>query len=210
MTKTNLKRVTKTIEEGSPKKMRRSQQEDAKSPAEEKPNTKSEKKTGEADPPQAGKSKAAAAAAKKKEDIKKAQEVEEKKRKRLEDPQERCKNFLNQVPRALADLAMASTELKSKKIKDNVKPNFVKEYQSEVDQHVKKLLDSRNHCERSACKDAKLFARRVSGEYLTAAENELCSAKKTLKSWRNCVHVWLNDTEKSKSKAGSSSGGGAV
>ena len=214
----NLKRKTKTQEEGSPKTRRRLQQQLTESPA--KPAKGHKKKSdgedasktsktgdaeGEAEP--TGRSKAAIAAAKKKEEIKKAQEAEEKKQKRLADPQERANIFLNQVARSLAELQMASSELKGKAVKIHVPAAFVKEYQSTVDSHKEVLQSSRTHLERSACKDSKLFARRVNSEFLTKAENEISMTKKTLKAWRNCVHVYLNDNDKPKAK-GSSGGSG--
>ena len=89
---------------------------------------------------------------------------------------------------------MAESEMKYKKLREHVPAAFLKEYQATIDGHLKTLVEQREHMERGACKDPRLFARRMPKDLLAKAESDITVGRNNLKAWRNCLHVCTNNT----------------
>ena len=88
---------------------------------------------------------------------------------------------------------MSLAELKQKKTKELVPSAHVKQFVSQMADHAQAMVDARDLMEKSACKDARLFLKRVSSEKLTSAEHELAQSKLSLKAWRHLQHVYGNE-----------------
>ena len=135
-------------------------------------------------------------AAAQKEKLKKDQEKKAKDAAKKSDPLERAKTFMNSVPTQIRELRVAQSEVATKKVKLHVPPRFLKEYETTVAAHVKQLVQIRNDMESSIGKEPKAFIKKLGGvEVLDGAEKEMEKSRKTLKSWRNAMHVYLNGTD---------------
>ena len=223
----HMKRVTKRTEDPkSPKRLLRATKADGSpSPAKKARVEKESPKTTETaekhktvDKPRKDKEKEqetgtqkddAAAAAKEakakaaqdqKDKVQKQQEAEAKKKKKDEDPVERSKVFMQSCGGAIRDLQVSSSEMKTKKVKQHIPSRFLKEYQATVDGHLAVLVSARSDMEAAVCKDPKKYVAKIGGtERIVKAEAELATTKKTLKAWRNSMHVYLNGVQKEKS-----------
>ena len=131
-----------------------------------------------------------------KEKLKKEQEKKNKEQAKKADPLERAKSFMNLVPTLIRELRVAQSEVGQKKTKAHVPTRFLREYEHTVGQHLTSLVTCRNDMESSIGVDPKKFLRQVGGvERLDAADKEISTARKTLKSWRNAMHVYMNGVD---------------
>ena len=125
--------------------------------------------------------------------MKKEQDKKQKDAAKKADPLERAKAFMNSVPTLIRELRVAQSEIGQKKTKQHVPSRFLKEYEASVAAHVKALVDIRNDTESSIGVCPRSFLKKVGGvERLDSAESEMDKSRKTLKSWRNALHVYLN------------------
>ena len=91
---------------------------------------------------------------------------------------------------------IALVEFNDRKIKGSVPAGHVKSFQADVKSHHATLLQKRDKLEKSQCRDARLFRRRVPDDELTACEQELVKGGLTLKGWKHLVHVYGGDDDK--------------
>ena len=112
--------------------------------------------------------------------------------KKQTDPQERSKVFLAAAGKLVGELKIMETETKTKKLTRLMPARFLKEYQGCVQAQIKMITDTRGLIEGASCKDPKAFSKKVSNEKLEEAENEMATAKKTLRAWKNYLHIFCN------------------
>ena len=180
-----LKQISRSQWEGSPKKRARALEDKNPEPAQKEPVKAIEDKNTE-------KKKDGTSAQAKKDEIKRKQQQEETRLKKKTDPQERSKVFLAAAGKLIGELKMMETETKTKKLTRLMPDRFLKEYQGCVQAQIKMITDTRGLIEGASCKDPKAFSKKVSNEKLEEAENEMATAKKTLRAWKNSLHIFCN------------------
>ena len=103
---------------------------------------------------------------------------------------------MNLVPTLIRELRVAQSEVGQKKTKAHVPSRFLREYEHTVGQHLTSLVTCRNDMETFIGVDPKKFLRQVGGvERLDAADKEISTARETLNSWRNAMHVYMNGVD---------------
>ena len=82
--------------------------------------------------------------------------------------------------------------MKTRKTKQCVPPRFLKEFEQTTAEQLKVLLDVRNTCEVNMCQDQKKYIKKIGIDTIEKGERNLAMTRKTLKSWRNAMHVYQN------------------
>ena len=102
---------------------------------------------------------------------------------------------------------MATNDLKSPPVKKAMPTRFWAEYQHSITQHTDKLSNLRTMLEKHMCKDKLVIARRLADETkrngvdgLDEGDKELVDVQKTLKAFKNSLHVYGGKTTTAKKK----------
>ena len=145
-------------------------------------------------------------AAAKKEEIRKAHEEDAKRAAKKADPRERMKVFLSGAGKIAIELKGMQSETSQRSLTAGIPPRILAEYKSTVGSHIKVISESRDVFETkgSAVKCVKKLAQRF-GPRLDDGESEMQTARCTLRSWKNVIHVYGK-----RSSPGSSEKGGSA
>ena len=127
----------------------------------------------------------------------KAQAAKLQKEAKANDPMEKAKKHLQRAPTSIRELNSALNEAQTSAVKKNMPSRFLQEYTHQFKEHGDKLGEFRTHFEGGiGCKN---FVKDAAVD-IEAAHTEIDKTSKTLKAWRNSMHVYTGSSGSAKAK----------
>ena len=120
---------------------------------------------------------------------------------------EKVKKYLQRAPTAIRELNSALNEAQTSAVKKNMPSRLLQEYTHQFKEHVDKLGEFRTKFEGGmGCKN---FVKDAAVD-IEAAHTEIDKTSKTLKVWRNSMHVYTGSSGSAKAKGKDKAGAEAA